>query len=88
MWALSLYKDGGFHLSLPAAEEDGQFQLTGDTIELHYATPAPQLPAAYLINRRQKKLDELHRVAGRWAVTDNANWMQLQQESVRQYHRE
>ncbi|AHJ96141.1 hypothetical protein Hsw_0546 [Hymenobacter swuensis DY53] len=83
-----MYKDGGFHLSLPATEEEGQFRLTGDTIELHYATSAPQLPAAYLINRCQKRLDELHRIAGHWVVTDNTNWMQLQQESVRQYRRE
>jgi len=88
IWALDLYKDGGFHLSLPAAEAEGQFRLTGDTIVLQYTPSAPQLPAAYLINRRRKKLDELKKMTGHWVVTDNSNWMQLQEDSVRQYRRE
>ncbi|WP_426490326.1 hypothetical protein [Hymenobacter sp. 102] len=88
IWALDLYKDGGFHLSLPAAEAAGRFRLMGDTILLHYFPSAPQLPAAFLISPSRKNLDELKQVAGRWTITDSGNRMQIQEDSVRWYRHE
>ncbi|MCC2547575.1 hypothetical protein LJY25_14050 [Hymenobacter sp. BT175] len=77
-WGLSLYKDGDFQLFLPAASGTGRFQVLGDTVILHYAAARPSMPAAYLINRKGKKIDELQQVAGKWVLAPLNNWAVLQ----------
>ncbi|QIX62195.1 hypothetical protein HER32_13810 [Hymenobacter sp. BT18] len=86
-WALTLYKDGKFQLSLPGSETNGRFHLMGDTVELQYAAPIEHLPAAYLINRPQRKIDELQRANGKWIVAEFNNWAALQLDSTQYYGR-
>lgn len=87
MWGLTLFKDGQFDITLPAANENGQFRVIGDTIVLQYVAPANALPAAYLINRRRNQIDELQRVSGKWVVVHRGNWAALQYDSTRYYPR-
>ncbi|MBD2769571.1 hypothetical protein IC235_16910 [Hymenobacter sp. BT664] len=87
MWGLTLFKDGQFTITLPAAYESGRFHLSGDTIELHYNESGAGLPQAYLINRSKKQIDELNRVAGWWKRTTNLNWAELHFDSTRYYAR-
>ena len=87
MWGLTLFKDGQFDITLPAANEQGLFRVLGDTIELQYVTPSKALPAAYFINRSKNQIDELQRVSGKWTVTHNGNWAALQYDSTRYYTR-
>jgi hypothetical protein len=87
MWGLTLYKDGRFYMTLPAAYEEGHFFVSGDTITLQYDNPSVELPAAYFINRNRKQIEELCRVSGKWTVTHNGNWAALQYDSTRYYSR-
>lgn len=87
MWGLTLFKNGQFDITLPAANEQGRFSILGDTIELRYAAPSKDLPAAYFINRSKNRVDELQRVSGKWTVAHNGNWAELQYDSTRYYPR-
>jgi hypothetical protein len=87
MWGLTLFRDGQFDISLPAAQESGRFNLSADTVELLYDAPKAFLPSAYLINRNKKRIDELHRIAGKWTITDNMNWAELRYDSTQFYTR-
>jgi hypothetical protein len=86
-WGLTLYKDGDFQVYLPASEAAGRFQLVGDTVVLHYQPPAPGLPEAYFISRKNRKIDELHQVAGKWTPTSTNNWATLHIDSTQYYQR-
>ena len=87
MWGLTLFKNGQFDITLPAAYESGHFKLSGDTVVLQYDEPARGLPQAYLVNRSKKKIDELQRVEGRWVCTKNLNWAELHMDSTQYYAR-
>lgn len=87
MWGLTLYQDGQFTIYLPADQSSGQYKVIGDTIELHYPGQEKHLPAAYLINRERRRIDELELVAGRWHVREANNWAALAFDSTRYYGR-
>ena len=81
-WALTLYKDGRFHVSVPSVEGAGRFELDGDTVVLHYDKPSAGLPEAYLIDRSRRKITGLKQINHKWSVANDGNWAALRVDST------
>lgn len=84
-WGLTLYKNGDFQMYLPASNGAGRYQLIGDTVVLYYVPQTQGMPAAYFINHKERKIDELHQVAGKWVQTPYNNWAMIHFDSTRYY---
>lgn len=79
-----MYADQTFDMYLTAADFQGSYALSGDTIWLHYSGAAPDasnLPPAFLIDRSNGTISNLV-VEHDSLIPDGRYWMQITEDHL------